>query len=125
MKEKALRYYKQGYNCSQCILKAVEHKYNISVPKQCYSMCRAINNGLGIGGMCSVLTAGIMVFGLLYDDMTAKRLRMKLLGMFQEKYGALECGVLKRGRSGCDEIIADIASMIDNIIQDEGYEMTV
>ena len=122
MKTKALHYYNQGYNCSQCVLKALEDKYKVNIPKQSYAMCSAVSNGFGVGGMCSVLIAGIMAFGVLFDEQTAKRLRIKLLSRFQETHKSNSCESLKmERRSGrkCEVLVADIAELIDEIIEEE------
>ncbi len=124
MRKKTLQYYKQGYNCSQCILKACEQKYGLQVSKQCYQMCATVNKGFGLGGMCSVLIAGIMVFGLMFDEPTARSLRMELLARFQEKHPNMNCAALKkeRGRSSnCEELVGSIADIIDELIMAQGY----
>ena len=122
MKEQAVKYYRQGYNCSQCILKAAEYAYGVAIPKQCYNMCRGINTGFGIGGTCSVLMAGVMVFGLFFDDATVKRPRMKLLSAFKDLYPCLSCAELVKERKNgakCEKIVWHIAGLVKQIIDEE------
>lgn len=121
MRSKAIFYHKQGYNCAQCLLKAAEDRFQICISCQCLASCSAVNSGFGIGGMCSVLIAGIMVFGILFDDATAKRLRLALLNSFQEKHKGINCGQIKRmGVSeDCDEIIGDVADLVEELIVNE------
>lgn len=122
MKEKTLSYYRQGYNCSQCILKAAEQIYRIPISKSSMDMCSGVTGGFGIGGMCSVLIAGIMVFGLLFDKDTVKSMRVRLLDEFNEKYGDLNCCCLRKHRKAghmCEEIVGDIAQMVEKIIADK------
>ena len=122
MKNLATDYYNRGYNCSQCILKAFETKYKIPITKQAYEMCTGINTGFGVGTTCSVLVAGIMIFGIMFDEQTAKRLRMKLLNTFHDRHKSLNCDALlkKRGSNRkCDKIVFEVAEMIDNIILEE------
>ena len=116
----ALYYHKKGYNCSQCILKACEEIYNIKCSEETLNLCSAINNGFGIGSMCSVLIAGIMVFGLLFEENTAKKLRLKLLLSFKEKH-SLDCISLKKefNNKNCDKIIEEISNIIENLINEE------
>jgi C_GCAxxG_C_C family probable redox protein len=119
MKEKTLYFYRQGYNCSQCLLKAAEAVYHISGGKDTMAMLNGVNTGLGVGGICSLLIAGTMVFGLLFDETEVKRLRMKLLDMFMEKNGSINCCELikKRGSSGsCGELVGEVADMVEKII---------
>lgn len=121
MKDKVLEYYYQGYNCSQCILKAAEQKYKIPISKQSLKLCSGICNGFGIGGFCSVIAAGIMILGLLFEEKTVKRLRLKLITEFQDKFSSLNCSQLKEknGEYSCDKFIAQAADLIDNIIEEE------
>lgn len=125
MKDKVLDYYHQGYNCSQCILKAAEQKYKLPISKQSLNLCSGISNGFGIGGFCSVIVAGIMIFGSLFDEETVKRLRLKLVDTFQEKYSSLNCLQLrkKNGEHFCEFFIPEVADMIDKIIMDENANL--
>ena len=119
MKERTIYFYGHGYNCSQCILKAAESVYGISMPKGAVSMCSGINAGLGIGSMCSVLLAGVMVFGLLFDDITTKRMRMKLLNYFMDNHESMNCCELKKEQQSgrrCESIVAEIAELVEIII---------
>ena len=73
MKNETLEYYQNGYNCSQCLLKAADEKYNLKLSPQVYKSCSAINTGFGVGSICSVLIAGIMLFDIIFDKADAKR----------------------------------------------------
>lgn len=122
MKELAIAYYKNGYNCSQCILKAAATKFNFALPKQCLNMCRAINNGFGIKSTCSVLVASIMTLGLIFNKQTAKRLRIKFLNEFNSKYKSLNCAHLKIENDDeykCERIVGDAAQILEKIILSE------
>lgn len=122
MKEQAIAFYRKGCNCSQCILKAAETVYNKPVPKQCYAMCQGVNTGFGIGGICSVLVAGVMVFGLFFNEETVKRLRIKLLTEFKRQHGGINCAELVRARGDsarCEAIVGQAADMIKKMIDAE------
>lgn len=125
LKNKALYYYKNGYNCSQCIIKACESVYKIPLSKQCINMCSALNNGIGIGSTCDVLMAGIMIFGILFDAQTAKRLRIKFLTEFSEKHSSLSCPNLRKemGNScDCCSLIGEIADLIEKTIDENNQQ---
>jgi len=121
MKDKALEYYRQGYNCSQCILEAAKQKYKIPISDQSIKLCNGVCNGFGVGGICSVIVAGIMVLGLLFDEKTVKRLRLKLITEFQNKFSYINCSQLKEsmGKYSCDKFITEAADLIDKIIEQE------
>ena len=119
MKDRSVSYYKQGHNCSQCVLKAAEFELNLPISKQCHMAAQGINTGFGVCSTCSVIVAGIMLFGLKYDAQTVKRLRMELLDRVSKKYGGVNCCELKSGKndSGCENIISGITEIIDDIIR--------
>lgn len=122
MKEKALEFYRQDDNCCQCILKACEYKYNVNVPQEVICMCQGISSGFGIGCMCSLLVAGIMIFGIMFDEITVKRMRIKLLNAFIVANGDLNCRTLlnKRGdKSNCEELISETVELICALINEE------
>lgn len=122
MRKFAVEYYKNGYNCSQCILKAAAEKFNFTLPKQCLNMCAAVNNGFGIKSTCSVLIAGIMTLGIIFNEQTAKRLRIKFLNEFNSKCGNLNCAHLKIENDReykCERIIGTAADILEKIILDE------
>ncbi len=124
MKALAIRFYQQGYNCSQCILKAAEAFYAKPISRQCYNMCQGVNTGFGIGGMCSVLIAGIMVFGLFFGDDVVKRLRIRLLTEFQSRHPQMDCQALRKERQGngyCENIVGEIAELVEQLIHEELY----
>lgn len=117
LKEKALYFYNQGYNCSQCILKAAENVYKIPISKQALKLCTVVSTGFGVGSMCSVLVAGVMVLGLLFDEASAKSLRIRLLDEFQKKHSNINCSFLKKGN--CTKIVGDASEILEEIIASE------
>lgn len=120
--ETALEYFKRGYNCSQCIIKAAGDIYKLDLGINSMDMLRGVSNGFGIGGLCSILTAGIMVFGMLFDENTTKRLRIALLSEVSRKYGAVSCPCLSRKLScsgGCGRLVKEVGNMIEDIIKGE------
>ena len=122
MKEKALQYYRQGWNCAQCILKAAEAVYGLPVSRQCMNACAGVSTGFGVGGLCSVLIAGVMALGLLFDEATVKRLRVRLFTAFHDKYTCTDCGALKAKRGDgaqCEAIVAEVASLVETIVAEE------
>ncbi len=113
----ALKYFKDGSNCSQCIIKAAGEFYNINIDNNSYRMLSAVSSGFGIGSLCSVLTAGIMVFGLMFDECTAKRLRIRLLAKWREAMGSTDCSKIKAAcKDGCEKTVYYGAELIESLI---------
>ena len=115
MGELALKYHKLEYNCSLCMLKAFEEKYNIRLTEQTEKSCKVMNAGFGIGVICNAITAGIMIFGIMLDETLAKSARIMLLSEVQERYGSINCACLK-DTYDCEDIIEFIANKIDKLI---------
>lgn len=112
LKNLALKYLKNGYNCSQCILMACCEYYNLNLPKQCYEMCNGIYNGMGIGGMCSVLTACIMIISIMHpEDIACKR--MLMIDCFNEKNKGINCGKIRQ--DDCETIISNACEILERI----------
>ncbi|GHU58674.1 hypothetical protein AGMMS49975_25490 [Clostridia bacterium] len=119
MKDLAVKYYTQGYNCSACIFHAAAERYGIKLPRDemlTKALC-GITAGFGIGSICSVLIGAIFTFGLLFDENTCKSARIRLLDEFAKNHGGkTSCAVLKRG--DCKKIIAEIAEYTEQIIDE-------
>lgn len=123
MKKKALRYYQEGYNCAQCIIKAAAEQYGFELPKESLNCCRGVNNGFGIGGICSALVGAVMVFGLLFEAERARLLRLELFLRFHEKHESLNCCSLSTCNANCNALVEDIAQLTEGIIQEEFERM--
>ncbi len=120
LKKKTLFFYNKGYNCSQCLLKAAEEVYGVIISKQGVDMCSAINTGFGIGGICSIIVSAVMLFGIMFDEESAKRLRIKLLNEFYAQHKSLNCIKLKgEGVNGCTEVIGNTADIVEKLINEE------
>lgn len=119
MEELAIYFYNQGCNCSLCILKAAAQYYKIPLLTQVEGMCGGITAGFGIGGICSALVAGIMVFGWFFDEETVKRLRLRLISEFSRRHGAIDCGGLQCLNTDCALLLPSTAALIQSIIDDE------
>ncbi|MGE4214773.1 MAG: C-GCAxxG-C-C family (seleno)protein [Anaerotignaceae bacterium] len=116
MKEIAQKYYNEGLGCSRSILMAFRDKYGY-VTEEVVSAANAINNGFGIGGMCSALVAGIMVLGLLYEGEEAYSERMKLMTCFQCKFCSINCMSLAKERNDCIDLIDFVCDYLEEIVK--------
>lgn len=125
MRNIAVKYYNEGYNCSQCIIKAFQEKYGKSVNDDIYKCLSAVNTGFGVGTVCSALIAGIMIFGLVFDETKAARARLKLLAAFDTYFSSINCSGLNNSKNmynGCGKVIAMAAFFTEDILLEEGFE---
>ncbi len=117
MKEKALYYHEKGYNCSFVILKAGAEKYKLTLPEEAEQSCCAVSSGFGVGSICCALVGAVMLFGLLFSEEKAKLLRMQLFVLFHDKYETLNCCAISAHREDCTDVITDVASLTENLIE--------
>lgn len=119
MEKLAVQYYQDGYGCSACIIKAAEHKYGIKLDSKAYKMLASINTGFGVGEMCSVVIACVMVLGLIYGEQDYKKPRLVFLNEFQQQFGSTNCTYLLRYRKEdtmCQNLVESAAKLLDKVI---------
>lgn len=119
MREEALHFLEMGCNCSQCILRAAEQHYHRELPPMLPEMCGGITGGFGVGGFCSALVAGVMVFGWFFDEETVKLMRIRLINGFCERQGAVDCGRLQCLNADCANVIGDAAELVQQLVDEE------
>lgn len=115
----ALKYYNEGFNCSQCIIKACDKFYGLGLENTTYDMLRCVSDGFGICSLCSVFAAGVMVIGLMFDERKAKGLRIAFLTEAAKAFGGTDCPKVRsymHGRGGCARVIEAVGNMLEKII---------
>jgi len=100
---------------------AASGHFGLALPCECFEMCKVLNAGLGSGLLCSTIIAGIMIFGLVADEERAKKMRIKFLSEFNQRYKCLDCAeLLKRCENGedCEQLISEVSVMIQEITEE-------
>lgn len=119
MRKLAVGYYREGWPCGQCIIKAADVKYHLGLDGELLKAVSAAGNGFGYGGLCAAAAAVILLFGLIFDENTAKSLRIAFLESFREKYCSFNCCAIA---GDCESIVADAADIADRLISAQlGY----
>ena len=99
--EKAVRYYENGYLCSQAVLAAYAEKYGLT-EKQALRMGTCLGMGMRKGEVCGACTGALMVLGLAHNDpknrQSAYDCSERFMNTFQEANGSWLCNELL----GCD-----------------------
>jgi hypothetical protein len=98
-------------------MKAYEEKY---VKKNNNSFLKALNgiyNGFGVGAVCSVFIACVMILSLEFDEDEIAEKRMILCNEFYEKFGGINCSKLKESYEGCEYIIGTGAELVEKMIK--------
>lgn len=116
MKELALKYYNDGFGCGQCIIKAADEKYSLGLTDELVKSLSAAGNGFGYGGLCAAAAAVILLFGYMFEENKAKRLRLSFLEEFRRKYCSFNCCSIA---GDCEKLIAFAAGTADRLISKE------
>jgi len=106
---KAVEYHKQGYNCAESLIKAVNDVNAKNIP---VALGSPFGSGMGVGATCGAITGAMIAIGaMLGREEAAQPNKARACGqIFMEKvketYGTYECHELKKRGVSCDEIIA-------------------
>lgn len=125
MKKLAADYYKDGYNCCEAIIMSANTKYKLNISKEQLKFASCINNGMGVGNMCSTVIGGIMVIGYIFEKKHApehsniNHIRMRFIDDVNNQFKSVNCSQIKKNQmavDNCSYIISIIAMILDNII---------
>jgi C_GCAxxG_C_C family probable redox protein len=96
------RYFCEGFNCAQAVLRAVTEATGLACPQCIPGIALAMGGGVAqSGGVCGAVTGGVMVIGLAMDgaapgDLVArKRAAYEVAGRFVQAFadrvGCVDC----------------------------------
>jgi C_GCAxxG_C_C family probable redox protein len=98
--EKAANHFKQGYNCAQSVLLAMQEYYGIPDNKLIPKVATPFGGGIGkLGSICGALTGAVIAIGLKHGTNTTNpkkkeksyNLARQLYGQFAETCGSPFC----------------------------------
>lgn len=117
---------KEDYNCAEKILYGANQVYGLELSDNSLKMAAAFGGGMGMEATCGVITAGLMVLGMLHTETVAHKsetmrpIANRFLEMYMDKMGSLNCKVLKEtyktDEEGCYRVIYEGAVILDQII---------
>lgn len=100
--------HKEGYNCAESIVKAINEEKNLNIP---VSIASPFGGGMTVGSTCGAITGALMVLGSVTgresneEQNESRPVTRELMMKINEKYGTFECRELKKKGVSCDEII--------------------
>ncbi|MDF2884478.1 MAG: hypothetical protein K0R54_5045 [Clostridiaceae bacterium] len=106
--KKVTEFHKEGYNCAESIVKAINEEKGLNIP---VSIASPFGGGMTVGATCGAITGTLMAIGAVKGRETGKeanetrKLTKELINKVKEKYGTFECLELKKNGVSCDEII--------------------
>ena len=129
------QYFKDGFNCSEAVLRATADTLGISVNEQALRMTTGFGGGFGHAGCaCGALTASVMSLGLLRGRTAATESREEAYALskefhdrFREKFGATCCRALnphefetREHLVNCVKITGNTAKLLMEFITEKG-----
>ena len=106
--DKVLEFHKEGYNCAESIIKAVNEDKKLDIP---VSIASPFGGGMVVGSTCGAVTGALMALGALKGRSTSEEknnsrvVTKEIINKVKEKYGTIECIQLKKQGVTCSEII--------------------
>lgn len=109
--------------CAQCLFAEAERSLGgeCGVCREVSQAASCLGGGLGIGSVCGVVIAAVMLIGLCAEGGEAKQMRMELICAVQDKYGSLNCCDISRcACKGCGEVIDFVTAELGKIFEKYG-----
>lgn len=131
MKEAAVKYFSEGYSCSESVVQAAIDKGY--APKELLSAATPFSGGMGIRCLCGAVAGSMLVIGSIFgkndsqDGKKARLLAKKFNEHFSQKYKVNCCKVLSAGfddfhskerRNHCCSMVSDSSEILENLIKE-------
>lgn len=117
-KSLAVKYYEEGFNCAQSILKAYGEVNNLDL-SQLLKASSSLGSGMKSGCACGALVGIELLLGLLYSD-NPKLLHMKNRTMhdqFKKIFGATCCRIIQgEQKKMCPKIVETSMELVYAVI---------
>lgn len=118
---KAVELHKQGYNCAESIIKALNDENGLDIP---ISAASPFGGGMTVGATCGAITGALIAIGTLKGRKSneeaneTRSLTKKVMNKVKEKYGTYECIELKKQKVSCAEIIEYTYGVLKDSLKD-------
>ena len=128
MKEKAVEYFKNGFSCSESVIKAASEEG--LCPKEFLSVATAFSGGMASGCVCGALAAAQMINGYNFgrenncgNEALARQNAKDIVDEFKNRNKVTCCRVLSGGLEGaarkerCSKYVADSCEIIEKLLK--------
>ena len=130
MKELAVKYFMEGYSCSEAMVQAAADKGYIS--QEALAIATSFSGGMGVRCLCGAVAGAQMVIGAMYgknserDGKKARALAKEFNETFAQKYKVNCCKVLSAGydfhsqerKNHCVNMVYDCALILDEMLEE-------
>lgn len=128
LKEVAVQYYRQGYNCSESIIRAGNDVYNLGLHDKDMMMTAAFGGGFQIGDVCGALCGAACVVSSRYVSTKAhdcedlRPLTQDLVIAFQKRMGSRLCAQIKpvfhTPELKCEPTVSVSAEVLEAVLEE-------
>ncbi|MDF9823992.1 C_GCAxxG_C_C family probable redox protein [Breznakia sp. PF5-3] len=129
LREVAEKYYLQGYNCAEAMIRAGNEYYNLGLHEHDMRMTAAFGGGFQIGDVCGALSGSACVVSCKYVERKAhdnqeqiRSITQKLVLAFQKELGSRLCSKVKpihyNKEVKCQNTVGLSADVLEKIIND-------
>lgn len=130
MKEKAVDYYKQGYSCSESVVKAAIDAGLCD--NSLLAVATSFSGGMSSGCLCGAVAGAQLVIGANFgkqnfygNEESARAKAKEFIEEFKKNHRATCCKVLTSGlefhsperKQNCTNLVAECAGILENITQ--------
>lgn len=130
MQNKAQDYYKQGYSCSEAVIKSAIDEGLVS--QELLSVATSFSGGMSSGCICGAVAASQMVIGALFgkndsdrNGQKAREMAKKFVEEFKTNNKATCCKVLTAGmefssperKANCTKIVDECETILNSILE--------
>lgn len=125
LKKLAVENYKNGYSCSESIVKAAIDTGLLS--EECLNIATSFSGGMSSGCLCGAVAGSQMVLGYLHGKNKtnkARALAKEFIDEFKKSHKAVCCKVLSSGfdfgsperKANCTNIVENCAEILNKIL---------
>lgn len=128
LKEVAIQYYRQGFNCSESIIRAGNDVYDLGLHDKDMMMTAAFGGGFQIGDVCGALCGAACVVSSRYvstkahDSEDLRPLTQKLVIAFQKRLGSRLCTQVKpvfhTPELKCEPTVSTCAEVLETVLEE-------
>ena len=130
----ARKYYKEGYNCAESMIRAGNEYYQLGLHEKDMNMMAPFGGGMQVGDVCGALIGSCAIIGAKYIESKAhdfpeiKKLNPTFIRAFQAEFGSRLCAQIKPTHYSkelhCQNTVGKAAHILEDILKSWDIEST-
>ena len=128
LKDLAQKYYNQGFNCAESIIRAGNEYYGLGLDEKACKMTAAFGGGMQVGDVCGALTGSACVVssryvaGSAHGSADLHPVMVKLVRAFQDRFSSRLCREIKpkffNKDVHCQNTVTLAAEVLENVLSE-------